>query len=182
MKRLMLFMLAVVFLLCSCSSDGIGNEITAPEALPVQTLIDGVLNRDAALWRSAFLPEYDAAMEAQELELGSCTDYNKYVASRLEAAMAANEDNYGRNISVTFTNASVRHIKMADRPDMFAEYKDIFTLKYRIDLDSIEDTAEVSGRLTVAGKISENTSEAVFVVVKCGGKWYLHPAFYNYMF
>ena len=139
-------MLAVVFLLCSCSSDGIGNEITAPEALPVQTLIDGVLKRDATLWRSAFLPEYDAAMEAQELELGSCTDYNKYVASRLEAAMAANEDNYG------------------------------------IDLDSIEDTAEVSGRIAISGKKNGSASDAVFVVVKCGGKWYLHPAFYNYMF
>lgn len=182
MKRLMLLMLAVVFLLCSCGSDGIGNEITAPEALPVQTLIDGVLNRDAALWRSAFLPAYDAAMEAQELELGSCTDYNKYVTSKLAEAIAANEDNYGKNISVTFSDAAVRHIAMSDRPEMFEEYKDIFTLKYRLDLDSVEDVAEVSGRLTVAGKISENTSEAVFVVVKCGGKWYLHPAFYNYMF
>ena len=181
MKRLTFLLMAAVFLLCSC--DGNKMHGTAePEVQPVMTLIDGVLKRDTTLWRSAFLPEYDAAMEAQELELGSCTDYNKYVASRLEAAMAANEDNYGRNISVTFTNASVRHIKMADRPDMFAEYKDIFTLKYRIDLDSIEDTAEVSGRIAILGKKTGSASDAVFVVVKCGGKWYLHPAFYNYMF
>ena len=93
MRRLTLLLLAVIFLLCSCGGDGIGNEITAPEALPVQTLIDGVLKRDAALWRSAFLPAYDAAMEAQELELGSCTDYNQYVTSKLAEAIAANEDN-----------------------------------------------------------------------------------------
>lgn len=181
MKRLILLLLAVVFLLCSCD-DGIENEMTEPEVLPIQTLISGVMNRDAALWRSAFLPAYDAAMEAQELELGSCTDYNEYIASKLMEAVAANEDNYGKDISVVFSEVSVRHIRMSDRPEMFEEYKDIFTLKYRLDLDSVEDVAEVSGKLTIAGKSSENTSDAVFVVVKCGGKWYLHPAFYNYMF
>ena len=76
MKRLTFLLMAAVFLLCSC--DGNKTHGTAePEVQPVMTLIDGVLKRDATLWRSAFLSEYDAAMEAQELELGSSTDYNK---------------------------------------------------------------------------------------------------------
>ena len=181
MKRLVLLLLAAVFLLCSCGGDD-GNEITEPEAMPVKTLIGGVMKCDSELWRSAFLPAYDAAMEAQELELGSCTDYDEYIASKLAEAVAANEDNYGGNVSVTFSDVSVRHISMSDRPEMFEEYKDIFTLRYRLDLDSLEDVAEVSGKLTISGKASANTSDAVFVVVKCDGKWYLHPAFYNYMF
>ena len=74
MKRLTFLLMAAVFLLYSCGGNKT-HGTAEPEVQPVMTLIDGVLKRDATLWRSAFLPEYDAAMEAQELELGSCDVY-----------------------------------------------------------------------------------------------------------
>jgi len=168
-------------LLCSCS-DREAVKITAVEAEPLQSVIDGVVSIDPQKWRSAFLPAYDAAVEAQELELGSCTDYNKYISDRLAEASQVREVNYGKNAAIELCDVSVRYIEQKDRPDLFAEYKDIFTLRYRLDLDSIEKVAEITGTLNIWGDSHETSAGAVYVTVMCEGKWYLHPVFYNLMY
>ena len=180
-KSKLLCIALCALILCSCAVRE-PVRVTADEAMPIQTVIDALLSGDAAKWRTAFLPAYDKAMEAQCIELGDCTDYNDYISDKLAAAVEAHEDNYGKNIRIEFADADVQAVDMADMPDYFADYKDIFTLKYRLDITSIEAAAKVSGMLAVWGKSAENTSRAEYIVVKYGGKWYLHPAFYYLMF
>lgn len=170
-----------LLLLCSCSERE-AVKITAAEAEPLQSVIDGAVSIDPAKWRSAFLPAYDAAVEAQELELGTCTDYNKYISERLSEAAQVREENYGKNAKIELADISVKYIEQKDRPDLFAEYKDIFTLRYRLDLDSIEKVAEITGTLNIWGDSHETSAKAVYITVMCEGKWYLHPVFYNLMY
>lgn len=181
MKRFLTLLVAVLLLLGSCSERE-AVRIIAEEALPIQRVIDGIINCDAELWRSAFLPAYDAAMEAQELELTGHTDYNVLIRQKLEVASDVREVNYGKGVIIELTDVTVKMIEMADKPDLFADYKDIFTLKYRLDLDSIEAVAEISGTLTISGSSGTHKSDAVYITVRYNGVWYLHPTFYNLMF
>lgn len=181
MKRVLALLSAVLLLMCSCAKRE-AARINVEEALPIQRVIDGVTNGDAEMWRSAFLPAYDAAMEAQELELTGHTDYNILIKQKLDEALDVREANYGKDILIELTDVTVRMIEMAERPDLFADYKDIFTLKYRLDLDSIEAVAEIRGRLTISGSDGSHSSDAVYITVRYNGVWYLHPTFYNLMF
>ncbi len=171
----------ILLLLCSCSERE-AVKINAAEAEPLQLVIAGALEIDSVKWRSAFLPAYDAAVEAQELELGTCSDYNQYISDRLAEAAEVREANYGKNAAIEISDITVKYIEMEDRPDLFAEYKDIFTLRYRLDLDSIEKVAEITGTLNIWGDSRETSDKAVYVTVQYDGKWYLHPVFYNLMY
>ncbi len=181
MKKLLIFILVLCLTLCGCTPKQ-PKRVEAAEAMPIQGVIDGVVNGDAVTWRQSFLPAYDEAFEKQEIMLGTCTDYNAYVEAKLVDAKNIHVQNYGEDFCIEFSDVTVKGIALSERPDMFEEYKDIFTLSYRLDLDSVEEACEVSGSISIWGSLGSETKPASYVVVKYLGKWYLHPAFYNLTF
>ncbi len=182
-RRFLCLALAVLSIVtfCACQSRE-AVIITSEEGRCVQSLIDGVIECDAAKWRSAFLPAYDKAYEAQELELGTCTDYNVYIQQNITEALDVLTDNYGDNLKIELADEVVTHTEMSALPEYFEDYKDIFTLRYALDLTTVEGVATIEGSLNIWGDKNSDSRTARYVLIKFDGVWYLHPAFYNYMF
>ncbi len=182
-KRFLCLAITVLSLVafCACRSRQ-PVRITGEEGSCVQTLIDGVIECDAVKWRGAFLPAYDKAYEAQELELGTCTDYNLYIQQNITEALDILTDNYGDDIKIELADAIVTHTEMSALPEYFEDYKDIFTLRYTLDLTTVEDVATIEGTLNIWGDKNSDSKAAKYVLIKFDSMWYLHPAFYNYMF
>ncbi len=151
--------------------------------MPIQNAMDGVLNGDAALYRSAFLPDYDAAVAAEEAmwkyEYSTeYSDFNGYLKSVLAAALETDQINYGKHVGMEFIVKEVNEINTTDYPSYFENYNDYYVYYYILNVAAVEKAVKVSGTLNIWGDDGEDSSVAEYVLIRVGGEWYLHPIYY----
>ena len=77
--------------LCACSSV---PRITDEAAMPLQHVIDGVVNGDLRTSLSAFPDDYVAAI-TEEYERSVCPDFTAYMQDFLASALDVHRDNLG---------------------------------------------------------------------------------------
>lgn len=184
MRKIYAFSLTILCLcvmLFSCGREAV--RITREEAMPIQTAIDGILAKDASKYRSAFPPDFDAAIAGEEAmwkyeNSMEYSDFDSYLKDRFTRALGADIGNYGNDIGLEFIVDSVEPINTADYPSYFEKYNDYYVYNYTLDVASVEKAVKVSGKLNIWGDDGENSSKAEFVMIKVNGLWFLHPVYY----
>lgn len=180
-KLLVIPALILCIILTSCGREAV--RITREEAMPIQTAIDGVLGKDPEQYRSAFPPDYDIAISEEEAmwkyeDSQEYSDFDSYLKSKLNFALAADKVNYGKNTGIEFIVDSVTEIQTGDYASYFESYDDYYVYDYTFDVTKVEKAVLVSGSLNVWGDNSENSTKAEYIIIRIGGIWYLHPAYY----
>lgn len=180
-KRISLFLCISLLFIVSCSRVPV--RITREEAIPLQNAIDGILNGDALLYRSAFPADYDSALAEETLKLDG-VELNQYLSNNLFSyAKDIMLENYGENYGIEFVvyNA-ITTVDIEKKPEHFSLYSDYHVYSYQLDLSKIEKAVEVSGDLNIWGNECEESATATYIMLKIDGKWYLHPMYYYIMF
>lgn len=162
--------------LCSCARKAV--RITREEALPLQTVIDAQAAGDAALYISAFPPDYiEKARASYELTEGvSLEDYIK--TAYLDTASENAENNYGKRFGTEFlVHASLDHAP-EENPKEFEKYVDYNVYDYTLNVNSVQRSVKIVGTLNKWGDDDESTDTAYFIFLQIDGKWYLHPMYF----
>lgn len=183
MRKILPVILLVLLSLSLIGCARNAERITREEAMPIQHVIDGVLNNNPQTYRQAFPPDYDAAVEAEEAmwkyeATPPYTNFNSYLSDIFNSVALAHKENYGKKVKMEFVVTDVSTIDPANYPDYFDRYYDNNIYYYEIDMSATTKAATVTGSLNIWGSKGEESKKAEFVVLQINGVWYLHPVYY----
>lgn len=163
--------LLLVLPLCACSSV---PRITDEAAMPLQHVIDGVINGDLRTYLSAFPDDYVAAI-TEEYERSICPDFTAYMQDFLASALDVHRDNLGDEAALWFDVEGKTELTESEWNDCFDDYVDYNVIQYRPDASKTAEAYKISGTLHRRGSENETEAQGNFIVLLYDGKWVLHP-------
>lgn len=166
----------ILFALTSCRRKAI--RITNEEAMPVQTVIDAQANLDAALYISAFPPDFIAAARAY-YELTEGVSLEEFLTDSYIVPAAENcETNYGKGFGCEYLVHAIIEHPVAENERDFAKYIDYNVIDYDMDVSRIQRAVKAVGTLNSWGDDAEDSDSASYVLIQTDGVWYLHPMYF----
>jgi len=173
-KILLAFSLLMCFaFLAGCSSGNIGDETTEP----LDKIISGVLKKNAAVYKSAFPPDYIAEVEKAFRIVGN--DIDQELENTFASAAEVLEANYGKKVKINYRQVSKTAMTTEDLTE---KYWDLFINDYSIPVDRITEAYKESIEITIKGSENQETITAAFKFLRIDGKWYIHPESFMYVF
>ncbi|PKM61191.1 MAG: hypothetical protein CVU97_07355 [Firmicutes bacterium HGW-Firmicutes-21] len=167
-----LFLILCLLLATGCSDKNIGDKTTEP----LDRLINGLLKKDTALYKSAFPPDYiDRATNAFDA-IGN--DIDKVLSELFTDALDAHIVNYGEKTRINYTLISKEELSSGD----LDKYWDLIVNGYDLPVDKITEAYRATVDVTVKGRDSEVTKRAEYKLLHIDGVWYLHPEVFMNVF
>lgn len=174
LKKILAILLIFCFLcLSGCSSGNIGDETTEP----LDKMIQGVLNKNISVYKSAFPPDYIEAVEYAYKRLSN--DIDKELETTLSSANDVLEANYGKKVKINYKLVS--KVKMTEK-DLKEKYWDLLINSYSIPVEKITEAYKESIEITVKGRDTEESKTSEFKFLKIDGTWYIHPESFMFVF
>ncbi len=156
-----------------CSSGNIGDETTEP----LDKLIQGVLNRNVSVYKSAFPSDYIEAVETTFKRINN--DIDKELEKTISSANDVLEANYGEKVKINYKLVS--KVKLTEE-DLKEKYWDMLINSYSIPVDKVTEAYKESIEITVRGSDTEETKTSEFRFLKIDGTWYIHPESFMFVF
>ncbi|MEG1743870.1 MAG: hypothetical protein RR246_06855, partial [Clostridia bacterium] len=113
-----------------------------------------------------------------DYEVSDCTNFSDYISKMLSEAQTANEDTYGKKVTVEFFIKEKIDIEMSKYSSYFTDYDDYHVSNYTLSPKNVEKAILVNGNLYTHGSKTDSTRDASYVLIKQNGVWYLHPIYY----
>lgn len=172
-KLLLIFTLLCLIFTAGCSDKNSGDETTQP----LDKLINGLLNEDTQVYKSAFTPDYITLLEKSFNIIGN--DIDTVLKDTFKQALDVHEANYGENIRINYTLISKEEMS---KEDLSEKNWNLYVDEYDLPADKISEAYLEEIDITVKGKDSTETKRAKFKLIKIDGVWYLHPENFMYVF
>lgn len=169
MKKLSLILAFVLVMLSLASCGSAGYEA------PVKNYFSAIQNENPEkMYKAVYDPFYiEYALEERDLDedetdelLDECKDMVKDAYERLE-------DNYGKNIKITYKLEDVRKFTKADVNYLGTYLED----EYDYDAKKVQDVVVITATSRVIGEEDNEAETAEAVVIKVSGKWYYSQIF-----
>ncbi len=164
----------VLSLLAGCAEKSIGDETTAP----LENIINGIINKDATRYKSAFPKDYIEAAEKAFADIGS--DIDKEITEILEMALTAHESNRGKNVKLYYFLLFKEELSVKELVE--EPYWDLHVNNYDLPKEGVQKVYLSTFEIKVKGKDSEETKTGRFRFLLIDGVWYLHPESFLYIF
>ena len=161
--------------LTGCKAKSVGNEKT----VPIDRLVEAVLEQNVSAYKNAFLPDYIEAATARFAGLGGSID--DAVNETFSTAAEAFDANYGgTEPHIYYTLQSEAEVAVAEV--LKEPYWDLWVDGYALPESGIEAAATVTVTIHIEGEKSEGANDTTFLMLKTDGIWYLHPKFFRFAF
>ncbi len=168
MKRLTAIILLLTLLLCSCSDVDIDDGDAETEC--ITAAMEAALAADGNAYFKAFPPQmkkdYDER-QAIAVFFGVET-----MSDWLKGQVDIYNETYGGDLKIDGEVDKIEELTVQDVEDM---NPDPYTYVSYVTEDNTEGVCAVTVSYDFEGNKTENKFTKVIVVVKQGGKWYVHP-------
>ncbi len=168
MKKLLTLVLSLCALLCSCSNVDIDDGEKRSE--PIEAIMEAALDADG----DAYLKQFPPQMKKDYDERQAIAVFFgvKSMSEWLSQQRELYKQSYGNGLQIDGEVEKIEELTVAEVEDM---NPDPYTYISYVTKDNTEAVCAVTLSYELEGSKTKNEFTKVIIVVKQGGKWYVHP-------
>ena len=167
MKKLALVLASILIMLSLASCAGAGYEA------PIKNYFKAIQNENPEKMYNAIFDPFYAEYKLDEMDEDDTDELLDECKDAVKAAYDELEEEYGKNIKITYKVENVRKFTKSD-VTYLGEYLEE---NYDYEAKKVQDVAVLTVQSRVIGDEDNEADTADVVVIKVSGKWYYSQIF-----